>query len=98
MSTFRPGDTAITTNLPPQLIEANDREVKLASKTFVSGEPAWNLCEPVKFVMVGNGRRGERRFWIGEPVCFDRIQEKYLRPAQRKSDESRHLADQLQKA
>jgi hypothetical protein len=98
MSTFRPGDTAITTNLPSQLSEANDREVKLVSKTFVSGEPAWSLSKPVKFVMVGNGRRGERCFWIGEPVCFDRIQEKYLRPVQRKSDDSRRLADQLQKA
>lgn len=73
-------DIARVVGIHPAVGESQDRVVRVVEECVFNGEPAWVLEERVNFVATGNFRSMGRNFYIGEPVFFDRLQDKYLRP------------------
>lgn len=86
----KPGDLAWIVGLHPSLAEAEGRIVQLvdAPPVMHEGEPSWQLAKRVDITLVGNGRRGGQRFYIGESVWFDQLQDKYLRPIRDPGDDA----------
>lgn len=86
----KPGDLAWIVGLHPSLAEAEGRIVQLvdAPPVMYDGEPTWQLAKRVDITLVGNGRRGDQRFYIGESVWFDQLQDKYLRPIRDPGDDA----------
>jgi hypothetical protein len=74
------GELARVTSIHPALADAEDRIVRVVEACVVAGEPAWVLEERVCFVATGNFKSLGKSFYIGTPVFFDRLQDKYLRP------------------
>lgn len=87
----KPGDLAVIVDMPPALAEARDRFVRLTNEPpeILNGEPIWRLTERVCFVLVGNGQRNGVKFYIGESLWFDRLQDKYLRPIRDPGDDAK---------
>lgn len=87
----KPGDLAVIVGMPPALAEARDKVVRLANEApeFLNGEPIWRLTKRVGVVLVDNARRNGVKFYIGESVWFDRLQDKYLRPIRDPGDDAR---------
>lgn len=89
----KPGDLAVIVGMPPQLAEARDKFVRLTNEPpeILNGEPIWRLTERVNFVLVGNGQRNGVKFYIGESVWFEQLQDKYLRPIRDPGDDEADL-------
>ena len=86
----KPGDLAWIVGLHPSLGEAEGRIVQLvdAPPVVYEGEPSWQLTKRVDITLVGNGRLGDQRFYLGESVWFDQLQDKYLRPIRDPGDDA----------